>query len=124
MTGLSPLIVAHMVPAIAALPLGAFVLFSRNGDRWHKLAGRVWATLMLMVAVTSLWITGLNGAWWSPIHLLSLLTIAAIPLAVWRVRRGQVAAHRRAMTAVFIGLLVAGAWAATPGRTLGNLLWG
>jgi uncharacterized membrane protein len=96
---LSPIVIAHMVPAVAAVPLGAYVVASRGG-RWHKPAGRTWAALMLVVAATSFWITGLNGARWSPIHLLSVLTLLAIPYAVWRVRRGEVKKHRHAMTGV------------------------
>lgn len=120
---LSPIIVAHMVPALAALPLGAYVIASRKGGRWHKVAGRAWAGLMLVVAITSFWITGLNGRHWSPIHLLSALTLAGLVWAVWQVRRGNVRSHRRAMTWLFVSLCVAGAWAALPGRTFGNLLW-
>lgn len=120
---LSPIVIAHMVPAVAAVPLGAYVVASRGG-RWHKPAGRTWAALMLVVAATSFWITGLNGARWSPIHLLSVLTLLAIPYAVWRVRRGEVQKHRRTMTGVFIGLLVAGVWASIPPRSFGTLVWG
>lgn len=120
---LSPIILPHMVPAAAALPLGAYVIWSRGG-RWHKAAGRTWAALMMLVAITSFWITGLNGSHWSPIHALSVLTVVAIPYAVWRVRRGEVDKHRRAMTWQFVSLCVAGVWAAIPPRTFGVLLWG
>ncbi len=119
---LSPIVIAHMVPAVAAVPLGAYVVASRGG-RWHKPLGRLWAGLMMVVAATSFWITGVNGARWSPIHLLSVLTLLSIPYAVWRVRRGEVERHRRTMQGVFIGLLAAGAWASMPQRSFGALIW-
>jgi uncharacterized membrane protein len=111
-----------MVPAAAAVPLGAYVVLSRGG-RWHKPAGRIWAALMIFVAGTSFWITGVNGARWSPIHLLSVLTLVSVPYAVWRVRRGQVTHHRRAMLGIFGGLLVAGGLALSPSRSFGGLVW-
>jgi len=122
--GISPLILAHMIPALVAVPLGAWVLLGRKGTAAHRLAGRIWAGLMLVVAITSLWITGLNAPHWSPIHLLSLLVILYVPIAIYRARRGDIARHRRHMRNMYFGLLAAGAYAALPGRTFGHLLWG
>lgn len=124
MTAMTPVVAVHLATALAAVPLGAFVFLRRKGDRLHVMAGRAWGVLMLVVALSSFWITGLNGLHWSPIHLLSLLVVVMIPLAVWRARRGNVAAHRRTMIILYVNLLLAGAWAAVPGRTFGNMLWG
>jgi uncharacterized membrane protein len=79
--------------------------------------------MMLVAAITSFWITGINGARWSWIHLISIWTLVWLGIAIWRVRKGNVDGHRRAMTGVFIGLLIAGAWASMPGRSLGDMLW-
>ena len=121
---MSPLIIAHMVPALIAVPLGAWVLYGRKGTVPHRIAGRIWAALMAIVAGTSLWITGLNGAYWSPIHILSFVVLIFLPIAIWRAMQGNIARHRRHMRNLYIGLLVAGAWAALPGRTFGQILWG
>ncbi len=121
---IAPLVVAHMVPALIAVPLGAWVLLGRKGSALHRMAGRVWAGLMLVVAITSLWITGLNAPHWSPIHILSLVVIAFVPIAIFRAWQGDIANHRRHMRNMYFGLLAAGAFAAMPGRTFGHLLWG
>lgn len=122
--GIAPLIIAHMIPALVAVPLGAWVLYGKTGTPAHRMAGRVWAGLMLLVALTSLGITGLNAPHWSPIHLLSLVVIAFIPIAVYRAWQGDIARHRRHMRNMYFGLLAAGAFAALPDRTFGHLLWG
>ncbi|MGO9422210.1 hypothetical protein [Roseiarcus sp.] len=46
---------------------------------------------------------------WSPIHLLSLFTLAAVPLAALAARRGDVGRHRSAMIWLYrLALVVAG----------------
>ena len=119
-----PVVIAHMVHALIAVPLGAWVLFGRKGTTLHRIAGRFWAVLMLVVAITSLWITGLNAPHWSPIHILSLVVIFFIPVAVFRAMQGDIERHRRHMRNLYIGLIAAGAFAALPGRTFGVILWG
>jgi uncharacterized membrane protein len=121
---MSPLVMGHMAAALLAVPLGGWLLLGRKGTAVHKAAGRLWVGLMIAAALSSFWITGVNGERWSWIHLLSAWTLVWIGLAVWRIRAGNVAGHLRAMRGVYVGLLVAGAWAALPGRSLGNLLWG
>lgn len=121
---MSPLLLAHMIPALIAVPLGAWVLFSRKGNSLHRYAGRIWAALMLITAITSLWITGLNAPHWSPIHILSLVVIFFIPVAIYRAWQGDIANHKRHMRNMYFGLLAAGAFAALPGRTFGQMLWG
>lgn len=65
---------------------------------------------MAVVRVTSFWIHDLR-MWgiWSPIHLLSIFTLGALPFAVMHARGHRVAQHRNAMIAMFAGaLLIAG----------------
>ena len=60
----------------------------------------------------------------TPIHLLTVVTAVALPLGIWRIRHGQVQAHRRTMTRLFVGAcVVAGLFTLWPGRFLGNLIW-
>ncbi|HEY0116001.1 MAG TPA: DUF2306 domain-containing protein [Allosphingosinicella sp.] len=113
----------HIVCALLALPLGAFVLWRPKGTGTHKALGRLWAVLMIVVAVTSYWLRTLSGGF-SFIHLLSVLTIVSIPLAIHHARRGNIPAHLGAMRGVYIGLVVAGLFAMAPARTLGRLLFG
>ncbi len=114
----------HIVAATLALALGIVLLVRRKGTRGHKALGRVWAGLMLAVAGSSFWITGLAGPGrFSAIHLLSVFTIAMLALAVWAIRSGRVRTHRFTMIGVFAGGLIgAGAGAFAPGRLISQML--
>ena len=113
----------HLVCALAALPLGAFVLWRPKGTVTHKLLGRAWAVLMLVTAISSYWLRTLNGEF-SYIHLLSVLTLVSLPFGIYQARTGNIAAHFRTMRGLYIGLVVAGGFAMAPNRELGELLFG
>ena len=51
-------------------------------------------------------ITGLNGNFYSFIHLLSGWTIIGLPMAIYAIRNRKVDAHKRAMTGMFVGGLL------------------
>lgn len=123
---LSPLLEAnfaiqiHALFAIVCFFLGGVVLFRGKGDRAHRIAGRVWVALMLVVAVSSLFIhvIRLIGIW-SPIHLLSIATIWFLVKGVWLARQGRIAEHRTAMQTTYLGALVlAGGFTFLPGRIM------
>jgi uncharacterized membrane protein len=113
----------HLATAMPAIPLGAWVLLHRKGDRLHKLLGRIWATLMLGAALTSF---GLAGAIdrIGPIHILSLAVIIGIPRAVMAARRGRIRGHVRGMAIMYGSTVMAGLFAFLPGRMLGFWLFG
>jgi uncharacterized membrane protein len=115
----------HVATALAAVMIGAVILFRPKGSGFHKTLGWGWVIAMAMTAVSSLWITGLNGNFWSLIHLLSGWTIIALPMAIWAIRNRKVQIHRRAMTGMFVGgLLVAGALTFIPGRIMFETFFG
>jgi uncharacterized membrane protein len=113
----------HLATAIPAVPLGAYVLLRRKGDRLHKLLGRIWAMLMMAAALSSFALTGMLGHI-GPIHILSLLVITGIPRAIWAARQGRVAGHVRGMTIMYGSTVLAGLLAFLPGRMLGIWLFG
>lgn len=113
----------HLATVVPALPLGAWLLFRRKGDRTHRLLGRTWAVLMLAGALSSFGLTGLMGHL-SPIHILSVLTLVGVPRGVMLAMRGDVARHQQVMMRVYTGLVVAGLFAFVPGRMLGVWLFG
>jgi uncharacterized membrane protein len=123
LAGASPWLVLHVATIVLALPLGAFVLANPKGDRRHRACGRIWAALMIVAALTSFGLHGLLGHL-GPIHLLSLLTLVAVPRAVWAARTGRIAAHRRTMLIVYASMVVAGLFTFVPGRMLGDWLFG
>jgi uncharacterized membrane protein len=122
----SPVIQAHACLAFAAIGLGALQMALPKGALPHRGAGWIWATLMIAVAATSLFIHTIR-LWgpWSPIHLLSLLVLVTVPLGVWRARRGDIDSHRKTMTALFVlALLVTGLFTLLPGRIMNAVVFG
>ena len=119
---MSPVIYLHLTAAICALGLGAFQLARPKGTPRHRATGWTWVTLMLAVAITSLWIPSFLHFTW--IHLFTLLTLVSLPYALLRIRRGDVRAHAAAMKGLYLGgMVIAGVFTLVPGRLLGNLVW-
>ena len=115
-------VLIHMSAAFCALGLGIVMLVRRKGTFSHKVLGRTWAALMLTVAISSLWVPSFLHFTW--IHLFTLLTLVSLPLAIYKIRTGNVKGHARTMKGLFIGgLVIAGIFTLVPGRLLGNLLW-
>jgi uncharacterized membrane protein len=115
-------ILIHMSAALSALALGTVMLVRRKGTFSHKVLGRLWAALMLTVAVSSLWVPSFLHFTW--IHLFTVLTLVSLPWAIYKIRSGDVRGHAQAMKGLFIGgLVIAGVFTLVPGRLLGNLLW-
>jgi uncharacterized membrane protein len=121
--GFSPIVLVHVWAAFAALGVGALVFLRRKGTASHGWLGRSWALLMLVVSISSFWITGKDGLY-SWIHGLSMFVTLAVPLAVYWAISGRMAAHRRLMTGLYAGaLIVAGLFTLMPNRLLGQMLW-
>ena len=121
----SPAIQIHAFVALAAFALGAVQLAAPKGTIPHRLFGWLWAALMLAVVLSSFFIHTIR-LWepFSPIHLLSLFTLAILPLAVWWARQHNVR-HRRAMVSLFVGaLLIAGIFTFLPGRIMHAVVFG
>jgi uncharacterized membrane protein len=113
----------HVTAAIAAVPLGGYVLWARKGDARHKALGRLWAGMMMVIALSSLWLRSLSGGF-SFIHLFSTLTLVSIPLAIFYARQGRIKDHLSTMRGLYIGLVVAGVFSFLPDRLLGSFLFG
>lgn len=115
----------HVYAALTALLVGSVILFRPKGRGLHKALGWTWVIAMGATAVSSLFITGLNGGVYSFVHLLSGWTIIALPMAIHAIRNRKVDAHRQAMTGMFVGgLLVAGALTFIPSRVMFEMFFG
>lgn len=115
----------HILAALTALGIGTIILFRKKGTGFHKTLGWAWVIAMGTTAVSSLFITGVNGNAYSFIHLLSGWTIIGLPMAIYAIRNRKVDAHKRAMTGMFVGgLLIAGALTFLPGRFMFEFLLG
>jgi uncharacterized membrane protein len=122
----APVIQAHAGFAFAAIAVGAAQFLAPKGTLPHRAVGWAWAALMMLVAGTSLFIHEIR-TWgpWSPIHLLSLFTLAVVPLAVWRARQHDIRAHRLAMIWIFtLALVVTGLFTLAPGRIMNKVMFG
>ncbi|WP_315797487.1 MULTISPECIES: DUF2306 domain-containing protein [unclassified Bradyrhizobium] len=121
-----PAVLLHAVAAMTAFALGLVQFAAPKGTLPHRTIGWVWVALMAAVAASSFWIHTIRLVGpWSPIHLLSLYTLAVLPLAVWAAHRHRVAAHRRAMITLFSGaLVIAGVFTLLPGRIMHKVVFG
>jgi uncharacterized membrane protein len=119
--GFTPIILAHLSAALAAVAVGGATFLMKKGTARHRLCGRTWVLLMAFVAVSSFWIK--TGGHWSWIHLLSVGTLAGLAAAIFAILHKQVQWHRRAMSNLYLGLLIAGLFTLLPERLLGALVW-
>ena len=129
---LTPLIAVHLTTALGALATGPVALWARKGrlqrPKLHRAFGYAWVTLMLITAVSALFIRDFhlpNLAGYTPIHLLIPVTLASLVGAFVFLAHGNIAAHRQTMQGLYVGAcLVAGGFTLLPGRYLGQLVWG
>jgi uncharacterized membrane protein len=122
----APAIPLHAFAAMAAFVLGVVQLAAPKGTLPHRALGWIWVGLMAVVAASSFWIHQIRllGPW-SPIHLLSIFTLAMLPLGVWMAHPHRVADHRRIMIFTFSGaLVIAGLFTLLPGRIMYAVVFG
>jgi len=116
----------HAFAAMAAFVLGLIQFAAPKGTLPHRTIGWIWVALMAAVAVSSFWIHQIRllGPF-SPIHLLSIFTLAMLPFGVWFAHRHRVADHRRVMVLMFSGaLVIAGLFTLLPGRIMHTVVFG
>lgn len=128
---LTPLIAIHMAAAIGAVVTGPVALWARKGraqhPRLHRAFGYAWVTLILVTAVSAIFIRDFNLpnlAGFTPIHLLVPGVFIGLFGAFYFLARGNVAGHRKAMQILYVSAcLVAGGFSLLPQRYLGQLVW-
>jgi uncharacterized membrane protein len=121
----APLIQVHALCAISALLLGIAQFATPKGTPRHRLMGWAWVLLMAAIALSSFGIGSLRPGSLSFVHVISALTLLALPVGVLHARRGRVRAHRIAMISLFVGaLIIAGAFTLLPSRIMGRVVFG
>jgi uncharacterized membrane protein len=116
----------HAFAATLAFLFGLVQFTTPKGTLPHRALGWLWVALMTIVATSAFFIHTLK-IWgiWSPIHLLAVLTLAMLPLAVWRARNHRIDGHRQAMTGMFVfALVLAGVFTFLPGRIMHDVAFG
>jgi uncharacterized membrane protein len=122
----TPAIQFHAFAAVAAFGLGLVQFAAPKGTLPHRTIGWVWVGLMAVVSVSAFFVHQIR-LWgpWSPIHLLAIFTLIAVPIAVWHARHHAVGRHRNAMVGIFIGaMVIAGAFTFLPGRIMHAVAFG
>lgn len=115
----------HLATVVAALALTPMLLLQRRGTARHRQLGWAWSAAMVATALASLFVTESNPGHFSPIHALSVLTLAGVPALAWAARRHKVRLHRFGVRATVTGaLLIAGFFTFPFGRMLGRWLTG
>jgi uncharacterized membrane protein len=119
-------VVIHAFAAMAAFVLGIGQFALPKGTLPHRTMGWVWVSLMAVVAASSFRIhTICQFGGFSLIHVLSIVTLVALPVAVIHARRHRVGDHRRVMNLLFAGaLLIAGVFTLWPGRIMHDVVFG
>jgi len=120
------IIIFHAVTALVAILLGAIQFSMKKGTTTHRLLGRVWVSLMVLVAVSSFGIHEFRMLGpFSLIHLLSLLVLHALWEGISRIRKGDISGHKKSMTQLYaLALILTGAFTLLPGRVFYRVLFG
>ena len=116
----------HAIAAMMAVILGGIQLYMKKGGAIHKLLGRIWVGLMLVVSLSSFFIHKIKlwGAY-SPIHLLSMWTLFSLGLAIYFVRVGNIKRHKQVMLALYgFALILTGFFTLMPGRVMHQIVFG
>lgn len=129
---MSPVIAVHLTAALGAVVLGPFALWARLGrtqrPRLHRALGYAWVTLMLMTAMSAIFIRDFrlpNIAGYTPIHLMVPAVFIGLGLAFWKLAHHNIRGHRMSMQITYISAcIVAGGFTLLPNRYLGQLIWG
>ena len=119
----------HLATVVPAFFIGTFLLLNRKGDRRHKSLGKAYMILMLITAGATMVMPAKVGPalfnHFGFIHLFSFLILYSVPVALVSIRKGNVRRHRANMIGLYVGgILIAGAFALSPGRLLYDWLFG
>ena len=119
----------HLATVVPAFFIGTFLLLNRKGDRRHKSLGKAYMILMLITAGATMVMPAKVGPalfnHFGFIHLFSFLILYSVPVALVSIRKGNVRRHRANMIGLYVGgILIAGAFALSPGRLLHDWLFG
>jgi uncharacterized membrane protein len=113
----------HLATIVPAFLIGTFLLLRRKGTPIHKRFGRIYLLLMIATGITTLFMPAQVGprflGHFGFIHTFSLFALYSAPAAYLAARQGNIKAHRGNMIGLYVGgILIAGAFAFSPGRML------
>ena len=132
------IIYTHAFFALSAIPVGMYIFLTKKGTKQHRLIGRIWVSLMLIIAFSALFITSpmteklFNPLGFSWIHLFIPYTIGSLIYSIWNIRQFKRTglekhknAHISSMKGLYFGaLIVAGAFTLMPERLIHQIVFG
>ena len=126
LTTATPPIPSHAIVAMIALIVGAVQLLGKKGTETHRWMGRFWVGLMAYIAISSFFISEIKTfGYFSPIHILSVITLLTLVRGVRTAYKKQIAVHKRSMIMLyFLALIITGLFTFLPGRVMHQVLFG
>ena len=126
------IIYVHAALALLAIPLGLYIFITKKGTKNHRILGRTWVTVLIIVSLTAVFIQTINPEQYSLIHLLIPYTIGSLIYSIWNINKFKKTKierykikHKHSMIGVYIGaLLIAGAFTFMPGRFFHEIIFG
>lgn len=115
----------HVLAACAAIVVGALIFLLRKGTGVHRFLGWSWVSSMIVVAATSVLMIADFGNGVNALHIFTAVTVISLWAGLTGIRRGNVRQHAGSMVGLYVGgLVIAGAFAFIPGRTMWQVLFG
>jgi uncharacterized membrane protein len=116
----------HVTSVMVAIVLTPIQLSLKRGGDAHRLIGKIWIAAMVVVALSSFFISTIRWIGpFSPLHLLSIMALISIAVAYGAARRGHWKAHAWTMISMVVSaLIVTGLFTLLLGRIMNNVLFG
>lgn len=113
----------HVATVVPAFLIGTWLIFfSTKGAPGHRALGKVFIVLMIVTAISAIFIRAVVGPTYMGfglIHLFIILTFFGIYNAIRGLQTGNIRRHKSAMLGVYGGaILIAGAFTFVPGRIM------
>ena len=114
----------HVIAVSLATILGAVIMASIKGRRFHRIAGWTWAGVVLVGALSAV-AMGISSQRWNWIQLTVPFVLTLLIGAILAARHHNVARHRAMMMWLYYSsILGAGALTFLPGRLMWRLIFG
>jgi uncharacterized membrane protein len=111
---LSPLLLAHLVAACLAMPLGLYQMLARQGTPGHALAGRLYVPAMLVCNIGAL-ASYRPDTKFLPFHILAFVSLYSLGSGMWALKKwlkarqpDDLTTHKIQMAYSWLGLMMAG----------------